>query len=56
MNRSHKSVIGVITPANGVMYTNTMYKACTVEVEGRELRANLILLDIEDFDVILEMD
>ena len=29
---------------------------CRVIIEGYEFRANLVLLDIEDFDVILGMD
>ena len=29
---------------------------CRVIIEGHEFRAHLVLLDIQDFDVILGMD
>ena len=33
-----------------------MLKSCVLCMEGRELLANLVLLDMHDFDVILGMD
>ena len=38
------------------LITDTIYMDCRVIIEGHEFRANLVLLDIQDFDVILGMD
>ena len=35
---------------------NSMLKSCVIQVEDREMLANLILIDIYDYDIILEMD
>ena len=34
---------------------NLVLKSCTICIEGRELLADLVLLDMHDFDVILDM-
>ena len=36
--------------------TNLVLKSCILCIEGRELSANLVLLDMHDFDDILGMD
>jgi len=36
--------------------TNLVLKSCIICIEGRELLADLVLLDMHDFDVILCMD
>ena len=36
--------------------TNLVLKSCIICIEGRELLADLVLLDMHDFDVILGMD
>jgi hypothetical protein len=46
----------VDTPSGHVMCTNKVYKSCNVLVSGRELEANLVLLDMYEFDIILGMD
>lgn len=46
-------VLMVSTPTSGDLYMDVVYSLCKIEVAGRELEANLIPLDIKDFDVIL---
>uniref|UniRef100_A0A2N9GSP6 Reverse transcriptase domain-containing protein n=1 Tax=Fagus sylvatica TaxID=28930 RepID=A0A2N9GSP6_FAGSY len=48
--------LSVDTPSGHVLCTNKVYKSCDVLVYGRELEANLVLLDMYEFDVILGMD
>ena len=48
--------LSVDTPSRHVMCTDKVYKSCNVLVSGRELEANLVLLDMYEFDVILGMD
>uniref|UniRef100_A0A2N9H8A8 Reverse transcriptase domain-containing protein n=1 Tax=Fagus sylvatica TaxID=28930 RepID=A0A2N9H8A8_FAGSY len=48
--------LSVDTPSGHVLCTDKMYKSCDVLVSGRELEANLVLLDMYEFDVILGMD
>jgi hypothetical protein len=48
--------LSVDTPSGHVMCTDKVYKSCNVLVSGRELEANLVLLDMYEFDVILGMD
>ena len=38
------------------LITVRVYMGCRVIIKGYEFRANLVLLDIQDFDVILGMD
>ena len=35
---------------------NSMLKSCVIQVEDREMLADLILMDMYDYDVILGMD
>jgi Retroviral aspartyl protease/RNase H-like domain found in reverse transcriptase/Reverse transcriptase (RNA-dependent DNA polymerase)/Integrase zinc binding domain/Retrotransposon gag protein/Zinc knuckle len=46
----------VETPLGGEVTTSIVYKGCKVHVGDRTLLADLILLDMHDFDVILGMD
>uniref|UniRef100_A0A2N9IM06 CCHC-type domain-containing protein n=1 Tax=Fagus sylvatica TaxID=28930 RepID=A0A2N9IM06_FAGSY len=46
----------VDTPSGHVMCTDKVYKSCNILVSGRELEANLVLLDMYEFEVILGMD
>lgn len=46
----------VATPVGDSLLANSVYKECSIRVNDRELKANLIPLDIHDFDVILGMD
>ena len=50
------SWFSVATPIGAVMQTNSVLKGCPLEVNGQLLSADLIILDIRDFDVILGMD
>ena len=35
---------------------NMVIRACPIEIEGRTLHADLIVINLEEFDVILGMD
>lgn len=49
-------VLVISTLTNGDLCTDVIFNSCRVEIEGRKLKVDLILLDIKDFDVILGMD
>ncbi|XP_022867964.1 uncharacterized protein LOC111387627 [Olea europaea var. sylvestris] len=46
----------VAIPIGHLLLANKVYKDCVIRVNDHKLRANLIPLDIHDFDVILGMD
>ena len=46
----------VSLPTGDSLIADRVYMRCRVIIEGHEFRANLVLLDIQDFDVILGMD
>ncbi|XP_048228244.1 uncharacterized protein LOC125369518 [Ricinus communis] len=48
--------ISVTTPLSDALKIDVVFPSCSVLVEGQDLVANLIMLDIMDFDVILGMD
>ena len=48
--------ICVSTPVGESLVVDRVYRGCVVVFEGRETQADLILLDMLDFDVILGMD
>ena len=48
--------LSVTTPLCDELETDIFFPSCLVLVEGRELLADLILLDVLEFDVILGMD
>ena len=48
--------LSVVTPLSEELETNVFFPSYLVLVEGRELPADLVLLDVIGFDVILGMD
>ena len=46
----------VSLPTGDSLIVDRVYMGCRVIIEGHEFRANLVLLYIQDFDVILGMD
>ena len=46
----------VTTPLGSTYYTDLVFKNCTIQLEGRVLPVDLVQLDIQGWDVILEMD
>ena len=46
----------VSLPTGDSLIADRVYMGCRVIIEGHEFRANLVLLDIQYFDVILGMD
>ena len=44
-----------ISTGNGVVTTNKICKACTVELCGRKLEADMFVLNTGGYDVILGM-
>ncbi|KAL0536883.1 hypothetical protein IC582_025846 [Cucumis melo] len=50
------SVLSVSTPSGEVLLSKEKIKACRVEIANHVLDVTLLVLDMEDFDVILGMD
>ena len=48
--------LSVATPLGEVIEVTHRYPACAVDIEGRQLVANLIELPVLEFDIILGMD
>ena len=48
--------LSVATPLSDELETDIFFPSFPVLVEGRELLADLVLLDVLEFDVILRMD
>ncbi|GAV91212.1 zf-CCHC domain-containing protein/RVP_2 domain-containing protein [Cephalotus follicularis] len=48
--------LDVSTPTGTSMYTDSVYRSCEMSIAGIPLYADLIVLPIRDFDVILGMD
>nr|XP_023921956.1 uncharacterized protein LOC112033418 [Quercus suber] len=48
--------LSVSTPLGETMVAEFICKACVIKIGGNELLADLILLEIQEFDVILGMD
>ncbi|XP_043699971.1 uncharacterized protein LOC122650637 [Telopea speciosissima] len=46
----------VFTPSGGMIETELIREACDVEIMDRKLTADLILLEMKDFNIILGMD
>ncbi|XP_043714604.1 uncharacterized protein LOC122662960 [Telopea speciosissima] len=46
----------VSTPSGHVIETDVIYELCAIDINRKRLEANLVLLDMKDFDVILGMD
>ena len=51
-----KNGLVVTTPLEERILRTIVFKGCEVPVEGVVLKANLIPLEMDDFDVILDMD
>ncbi|XP_073268753.1 uncharacterized protein [Populus alba] len=51
-----RSPLCVATPSDEVMFGEYVYVDCEVEVQGRNLLGDLVILEIVGFDVILGMD
>ena len=51
-----KNKLVVTTPLGKQILRNTIFKSCEVLVKGVALKANLIHLEMYDFDMILSMD
>ncbi|GAV88988.1 RVP_2 domain-containing protein [Cephalotus follicularis] len=49
-------VLDVSTPTGGSMCTDSVYRDCEISMAGVTVYADLIVLPIHDFDVILGMD
>ena len=47
--------LSVATPMGDSLVCNSMLKSCVIQIEDREMLANLILMDMYDYDVILGM-
>lgn len=48
--------ICIATPSGDCLVLESIYKRCLVRIEERDLSADLLLLDLFNFDVILGMD
>ena len=46
----------VSMPVGGFVLVNTVVRSCPIVVEGITLYADLVLIDLMEFDVILGMD
>ena len=49
-------ILVVTTPMEEQILRTLVFKGCEILVEGVVLKANLIPLEMSDFDVILEMN
>ena len=48
--------LSIATPLCDLLDADVVLLGCPILIEGRELPADLILLDVMDFDVILRID
>ncbi|KAJ1440945.1 Aspartic peptidase domain superfamily [Sesbania bispinosa] len=48
--------LAVTTPVGKILLADCVYHSCVVSIGGKKLFANLVALDMVDFDVILGMD
>ena len=51
-----KHSLCVFMPAGGMVVVNSVVKACPILVGGKILYANLVVIKLHEFDVILGMD
>lgn len=56
VSRSLDIELSVDTPVSGKVITTRVYKSCVLNMEGKKLLANLIKVEMKDFDMILGMD
>ena len=50
------TTLSITTPLSDSLDSDVFLSNCPVLIEDRELLADLVLLDVMDFDVILGMD
>ena len=48
--------LSVATPMGDSLVSNSMLKSCVIQIEDRQMLADLILMDMYEYDVILGMD
>ena len=48
--------LSMAIPMGDSLVCNSMLKSCVIQIEDREILADLILMDMYDYDVILGMD
>ena len=48
--------LSVATPMSDFLVCNSMLKSCVIQIEDRKMLADLILMDMYDYDVILGME
>ena len=48
--------LSVATPMGDSLVCNSVLKSCVIQIEDRVMLANLILMDMYDYDVIFEMN
>ena len=48
--------LSVATPMGDSLVCNSVLKSCVIQIEDREMLANLILMDMYDYDVIFGMN
>ena len=48
--------LSVATPMSDSLVCNSILKSCVIQIKDREMLADLILMDMYDYDVILGMD
>ena len=53
---SLREPLSVSTPLSDCVVVDVVYPSCSVVIHGRDLRADLVVLDVLSFDVILGMD
>ena len=49
-------LVCVETPIRDVLVTDYVCKSCVIKIGSKELVADLVVLDMRDFNLILEMD
>lgn len=48
--------LSIATTVGNSLDTDAAYKGCVVKIEDKELHANLVMLNMKDFDVNLSMN
>ena len=48
--------LGITLPSGEVMYSNKVLRACPIIVDDRELFVDLIVVDINEYEIILGID
>ena len=47
---------GTTLPSGEIMYSDRVLRACPIVVDDRELFANLIVIDMNEYEIIIGMD